>query len=56
MNRVTALESRTPHQPEKLQKLSKNDYVSTPSILGVNEKFVFVTRLFSAECRLSTGG
>jgi len=56
MNWVTALESRTPHQPEKLQKLSKNDYVSTPSIFGVNKKFAFVTRVFSAECRPSTGG
>jgi len=30
--KVTWLEPRTPHQPEKLKKLSKNDYVSTPSI------------------------
>src|SRR5258707_13160019 len=48
--RVTALESRTPHQPEKLQKLSTNDYVSTLSIFRVNQNFAFVTRLFSAEC------
>ena len=27
MQRVTWLEPRTPHQPEKLQKLSKNEFV-----------------------------
>jgi hypothetical protein len=35
---VTSLEPRTPHQPEKLQKLSKNDSVFTPSDISVNEK------------------
>jgi len=35
--------------------LSKNDYVFTPSIFGVNEKFAFVTRVFSVECTPSTG-
>jgi hypothetical protein len=29
--RVTELEPRTPHQPEKLKKLSKNDFLCTPS-------------------------
>jgi hypothetical protein len=45
---VTWLEPRTPHQPEKLKKLSKNEYVFTPSIFYVNENYAFVsTRLFS---------
>jgi hypothetical protein len=35
---VTTLEPRTPHQPEKLKKLSKNDSVFTLSIFRVNEK------------------
>jgi hypothetical protein len=29
MQRVTSLEPRTPRQPGKLQKLSKNDYLFT---------------------------
>jgi hypothetical protein len=40
---VTSLEPRTPHQPEKLKKLSKNEYVFTPSIFPVNEKDGVVT-------------
>jgi len=45
---VTSLEPRTPHQPEKLKKLSKNDYVFTPSIFFVNEKSQVVsTRIFN---------
>ncbi len=36
--RVISLEPRTPHQPEKLQKLSKNEYVFTPSIFRVKQK------------------
>ena len=45
---VTPLEPRTPHQPEKPKKLSKNDYVFTPSIPAVNKKYAFVsTRIFS---------
>ncbi|HEV3510621.1 MAG TPA: hypothetical protein VGS05_02885, partial [Candidatus Sulfotelmatobacter sp.] len=45
---VTSLEPRTPHQPEKLKKLSKNDYVCTPSISYVNEKSHLVsTRVFN---------
>ena len=35
MPSVTSLEPRTLHQPGKLQKLSKNDYVFTLSIGGV---------------------
>jgi hypothetical protein len=45
---VTTLEPRTPHQPEKLKKLSKNDYVFTPSISYVNENYAFLTtRIFN---------
>jgi hypothetical protein len=40
---VTWLEPRTPHQPEKLKKLSKNEYGFTPSIFGVNEKYGIVS-------------
>jgi hypothetical protein len=40
---VTRFEPRTPHQPEKLKKLSKNEYVFTPSIFYVNENFAFVS-------------
>jgi hypothetical protein len=40
---VTSLEPRTPHQPEKLKKLSKNDLVVRPSIFPVNEKCGFVS-------------
>jgi len=52
---VTSLEPRTPHQPEKLKKLSKNDYGFTPSIFFVNQKSPFATLLFSIECSQSTG-
>jgi len=46
--KVTQLEPRTPHQPEKLKKLSKNEYVFTPSIFLVNQKYAFVsTHLFN---------
>jgi hypothetical protein len=38
MQRVTWLEPRTPHQPGKLQKLSKNEVVFTPSNFRVNKK------------------
>jgi hypothetical protein len=48
INPVTSLEPRTPHQPEKLKKLSKNEYVFTPSIFAVNEKLQVVsTRVFN---------
>jgi hypothetical protein len=40
---VTRFEPRTPHQPEKLKKLSKNEYVFTPSIFFVNENYAFVS-------------
>jgi hypothetical protein len=40
---VTWLEPRTPHQPEKLKKLSKNDYGFTPSIFFVNRKSLLAT-------------
>jgi hypothetical protein len=40
---VTSLEPRTPHQSEKLKKLSKNDCVFTPSIFRVNGKSLAVT-------------
>jgi hypothetical protein len=38
---VTSLDPRTPHQPEKLQELSKNDYGFTPSDFCVNRKKKF---------------
>jgi hypothetical protein len=40
---VTKLESRTPHQPEKLKKLSKNEYGFTPSRNNVNRKSSLLT-------------
>jgi hypothetical protein len=36
--KVTSLESRTPHQPEKLQNVSKNEVVFTPSVFRVKQK------------------
>jgi hypothetical protein len=46
--KVTSLEPRTPHQPEKLEKLSKNDCFFTPFISAVNEKAQLVsTRVFN---------
>jgi hypothetical protein len=53
---VTSLEPRTPHQPGKLEKLSKNDYVFTLFIFGVNKKCGSVSAEFSIECRRFTGG
>jgi hypothetical protein len=45
---VTSLEPRTPHQPEKLKKLSKNEFVFTPFKNIVNRKCGFVSgRIFS---------
>jgi hypothetical protein len=52
---VTSLEPRTPHQPGKLQKLSKNDYVSTLFNFRVNQKRKNVCIDFSIECRRFTG-
>ena len=53
---VTSLEPRTPHQPDKLKKLSKNDYGFTPFIFKVNGIPELLTRHFSIECRPCTGG
>ena len=53
---MTSLEPRTPHQPGKLQKLSKNDYVFTLFIFTVNKKCEDVSADFSIECRRFTGG
>src|SRR5579863_1178455 len=55
MQRVTSLEPRTPHQPGKLQKLSKNDYGFTLFIFRVNENCRSVSAEFSIECRRFTG-
>jgi len=43
VSKVTVLEPRTPHQPEKLKKLSKNDCLFTLSIFSVNGKVRAVT-------------
>jgi hypothetical protein len=43
VEKVTLLEPRTPHQPEKLKKVSKNEYGFTLSIFFVNEKSPLVT-------------
>jgi hypothetical protein len=56
MPRVTSLEPRTPHQPGKLQKVSKNGYGFTLFSFGVNEKCGIVSSDFSMECREFTGG
>jgi hypothetical protein len=53
---VTSLEPRTPHQPGKLQKLSKNDYVFTLFIFRVNGNCKDLSADFSIECKRSTGG
>src|SRR5271155_1428910 len=55
MQRVTSLEPRTPHQPGKLQKLSKNDYRFTLFIFRVNENCRSLSAEFSIECRRFTG-
>ena len=48
VRKVTRLEPRTPHQPEKLKKRSKNDCLFTPSNLVVNRKSHCVTaRVFT---------
>jgi hypothetical protein len=54
MQRVTWLEPRTPHQPGKLQKLSKNEFVFTPFIFRVNKKRAVLSAGKSIECRPST--
>jgi hypothetical protein len=43
VEKVTLLEPRTPHQSEKLKKVSKNEYGFTLSIFFVNEKACFIT-------------
>jgi hypothetical protein len=53
--RVILLESRTPHQPGKLQKLSKNEVVFTPSTFRVKQKRAILSALKSIECSSSTG-
>jgi hypothetical protein len=53
---VTSLDPRTLHQPEKLQKLSKNDYGFTPSKIWVNRKIEIACALVSIECSSFTGG
>src|ERR1700720_3803243 len=55
MLRVTQLEPRTPHQPEKLKKLSKNDFLFTLSNSVVNKNSAPLSDLFSIECSPSTG-
>src|SRR5207244_5010981 len=49
--RVISLEPRTPHQPEKLQKLSKNECFFTPPVFRVNQKSWNLCHLKSTECR-----
>ncbi len=53
---VTRLEPRTPHQPGKLQKLSKNEAESTLLSFTVNEINAPISPVFSIECSSSTGG
>ena len=56
MQRVTSLEPRTPHQPGKPKKLSKNEFVFTPFIFRVNKKPSLLSTAKSIECRPSTTG
>jgi hypothetical protein len=56
MPTVTLLEPRTPRQPGKLQKVSKNDYGFTLFVFVVNEKWRIVSSEFSIECGEFTGG
>jgi len=51
---VTSLEPRTLHQPEKLQNVSKNDYVFTTLIFYVNEIRASLTSYSSIECSSCT--
>jgi len=52
---VTSLESRTLHQPDKLQNVSKNDYVFNIPVFIVNEKREPVSAVNAIECSGSTG-
>jgi hypothetical protein len=51
MSKVTTLEPRTPHQPGKLQKLSKNEFVLLLLFLESME----MTRLYVL-CRQASAG
>ena len=51
---MTSLEPRTPHQPGKLQNVSKNECVFTPLISIVNEKRHALSLLAAMRCSLST--
>ena len=53
---MTSLEPRTPHQPGKLQNVSKNDYVSTPPVFHVNQIHELLTCYSSIWCSPSTAG
>jgi hypothetical protein len=50
--KVTSLEPRTPHQPEKLKKLSKNDLV----VLLLNFESMKSERVYLFYFQLSAGG
>jgi hypothetical protein len=52
---VTSLEPRTPHQPGKLQNVSKNDYGFTISVFCVNQIWGEISAWESIECTASTG-
>ena len=52
---MTSLEPRTLHQPEKLQNVSKNEYVFTPFIFIVNTFSRSLNRLLSIKCSPCTG-
>jgi len=53
---VTLLEPRTPHQPGKLQNVSKNDYGFNTLSFYVNENHASVSSYSSIECSSCTGG
>src|SRR5437660_4840080 len=54
MRKVTWLEPRTPHQPGKPQNVSKNDFLFTLLILGVNEKCRILSPYDAIKCSPST--
>jgi len=56
MLRVTWLEPRTPHQPEKLQKLSKNESVVLSFIFQSTKNSGLHVVAISAKCGWFTGG
>jgi putative component of membrane protein insertase Oxa1/YidC/SpoIIIJ protein YidD len=55
MLKVILLEPRTPRQPGKLQKLSKNEYVFTLSIYRVKQKAGIASAFNSMNCTRFTG-